>query len=275
MTQKQLLLTKPQPPPLAKQHNNYDCGPIVLLDAVNLVHHLSPDSSKVLSPPNDLRQRLAADLSKGSFVFTTTKNADPKEVCSNITALINNKQVEASRTIGPVLDNIPVTKKMLQHFLRNARLTSDDMNAPLQLLRDTFQGNNTIAILDAEFCQRAERSVTDTAVAPNYLKWMLMSHGITFDFAQVKTVWIPMYLPDPDKPDGKFAHWWRLLYDTSSGTFSRGCSLGNQTQSKYSAQENAARAFLVKLTEVYISPPMSPRSRKHDCAYYSEKRTNA
>ena len=254
-TQKQQL-TKHQLPPIAKQLNNYDCGLLVVLDAANLVQHLSPDSTKSLPPPDDLRQRLAADLYKGSLHFTTTKNADPEIVCRSIIRdCIDNNELAASYEVGPVLDNIAVTKNMLQHFLGDERLTTDDINAPLQLLRDEVRGNNTIAILDAEFCQRAERSVTDTTVALNYLKWMLRSHGDKFDYAQVKAVWVPMYLPDPNESDGEFAHWWRLLYDTSSDTFSRGCSLGNETQSMYSAQEKAAKAFLMKLTEVYISPP--------------------
>jgi hypothetical protein len=121
-------LTKHQLPPIANQLNVYDRGLLVVLDAANLVQNLSPDSNKGLSPPDDLRQRLAAESYKRKLHFTTTKNAGP------------------------------------------------------------------------EF------------------------------------------------------------------------SLGNETQSKYSAQEKSAKAFLMK---VYISPLMSPRSRKHDCAYYLEKRTNA
>ena len=255
-TQKQQL-TKHQLPPISKQLNILDSGLLMVLDAANLVQHSSPGSTKYLPPPNELRRHVAADLFRGSLYFTKTKNADPNEVCRTIiNDCIDNNDVEASYKIGPVLDNIAVTKEMLQHFLRDERLTISDMNAPLQMLRDEVRGNNTIAILCSEFCERAERSVTDKTVAPNYLKWMLESHGPKFDYAQVQTVWMPIYLPVPNEANREFAHWRWLRFHTSSSTFSRGCSLGKETQSKY-AQESAAKAFLMNLTEVYI-PPCHP-----------------
>lgn len=270
-----------QPPklqilPMSQQSNSVDCGLHVLLDAAKIVQQLTSDSTDSLPPILELRSRIAADLYKGELLFTTNKNADPKPVCRTIETLCTgNNDMLATHETGQVVDNIPVTKKMLHHYLGDLRLTTDDMNAPLQLLRGALQGNHTIAILDAEFYQRAERSVTDKTVASKYLNWMRQSHGDTFDFTQVNTVWMPMYLADPSEADGGAAHWWRLLYDTSSGTFNRGCSLGNEADSMYSAQETVAKAFLMKIIEVYISPYFSPRSLKHDCAYYSGKRTIA
>ena len=195
-------------PPMPQQINSFDCGLHVVLDATNLVQRLSSDSTDSLPLIHGFRHRIAADLYQGKLHYTTTKNADPKEVCRAIvTDCTGNNDMEAFHETGQVLDNIAVTKKILQHYLGDARLTTDDMNAPLQLLRGAVQGIKTIAILDAEFCQRAERSVTDKTVAGKYLKWMRLSHGDTFDFTQVTTVWIPMYLPDPSKPDGEAAHW--------------------------------------------------------------------
>ena len=237
-------------PLLYLQTNSVDCGPIVLNDAVSIVQPKNLQSE--WSCPT-FRRCAAADVRLG-HAHCMIKGKDPKRTYDNLViSIIQNKKVAVHSPTGIVLDDVAVTKGMLQRLTNNERLNTDCMNAALHLIRKEQPGPIKIAILDCYFNQRAEKSIKDNKVATDYLTWMKKEYGKDFDFSGLDSVWIPMYLPDPNEIDGEQAHWWRLIYNFKSCEFSRGCSLGNEKL--YDDHEESAKIFLMRLLEVYLSVP--------------------
>jgi hypothetical protein len=239
-----------QLPKMYRQLNGVDCGPIVLHDAAMIVR-----TQSILDPewtPAKFRICAAVDISKGEGHFMTTDKDPLTEHVSLTNDVVQNRKMAADFHIGPLLDDVAVTKGLIKRFTQNERLNTCCMNAALHLFRKKQQGCIKIALLDCYFNQRAASSNVQKA-AHDYLTWMAKQYGEDFDFAELHAVWIPMYLPDPDVPDGEQAHWWRLLYDIHSGQFSRACPLGNEKS--YLEYEERARAFLELLMEVSTSLP--------------------